>query len=276
MLNQPYPLSDVTPRSITGLFLSGVFVAVFLLVFQPFGIMQWHTPHKILKIIGYGLITFLVLLINFYGIKKNWRSVFNEQTWTVWKEIVWVLFILTTITTANYFYNIFILHTASFVWHDWLTAVLTTFSVGIFPVAAFTFLHYTFRLREYTRPVSLTHPEVRPDRIELLAENGKDRLLLNSDQLLYIESCDNYCTVYYLKNGHYSKELIRSSLTRLEGQVAQPGIVRCHRSYVVNLTKVERVSGNAQGYKLHLTQPDVTVPVARKYAPSVLAFLQRA
>jgi DNA-binding LytR/AlgR family response regulator len=41
--------------------------------------------------------------------------------------------------------------------------------------------------------------------------------------------------------------------------------MRCHRSYVVSRAAIERVSGNAQGYKLHLAAGQVVVPVARKY-----------
>ncbi|MFC0185517.1 LytTR family transcriptional regulator DNA-binding domain-containing protein [Pseudarcicella hirudinis] len=68
----------------------------------------------------------------------------------------------------------------------------------------------------------------------------------------------------YEKDGQVYKELIRSSLSRLEGQIDNPEIVRCHRSFIVNLSKVASVSGNAQGYKLKLKGYEMLVPVARK------------
>jgi len=37
----------------------------------------------------------------------------------------------------------------------------------------------------------------------------------------------------------------------------------------VNLDKVEKITGNAQGYKLHLETPELFVPVARKYSEIV-------
>ncbi len=40
-------------------------------------------------------------------------------------------------------------------------------------------------------------------------------------------------------------------------------ILKCHRSYIVNLHKVSRFSGNAQGYKLHFREGEELVPVSR-------------
>ena len=70
------------------------------------------------------------------------------------------------------------------------------------------------------------------------------------------------------------KPLLRSSLSRLEKQIDQPHIVRCHRSYVVNINRVERVTGNAQGYKLHLFAGQFLIPVARQYNESLVAGLK--
>ena len=42
-----------------------------------------------------------------------------------------------------------------------------------------------------------------------------------------------------------------------------PQFFRCHRTYLVNLDRVGHVSGNAQGYKLHLEGIDNLVPVSR-------------
>ncbi len=81
-------------------------------------------------------------------------------------------------------------------------------------------------------------------------------------------------TVVYLKNGQPVKPLLRSSLSRLEGQINRPDIVRCHRSFVVNLDRVEKVTGNAQGYKLHLLDGQFQIPVARKYNDSLVAQLK--
>ena len=84
-----------------------------------------------------------------------------------------------------------------------------------------------------------------------------------------MESADNYAIIYLIENGAQRKEMLRSSLTRLLSQINDTEVVRCHRSYIVNLSQVQEVSGNAQGYKLHLENCDALVPVARKYSEIV-------
>ena len=126
-----------------------------------------------------------------------------------------------------------------------------------------------------TKPVG----ESMGGTLTLIADNEKDVLKLQPDDLLFIESSDNYCTIVHLKDepvgaGKLLKPLLRSSLSRLETQINRPHIVRCHRSYVVNLNRVERVTGNAQGYKLHLLNGQLQVPVARKYNDTLVTELK--
>jgi len=45
---------------------------------------------------------------------------------------------------------------------------------------------------------------------------------------------------------------------------AYPYILKIHRSYIVNLKAIKFISGNAQGYVLHLKNyPQKTIPVSR-------------
>jgi DNA-binding LytR/AlgR family response regulator len=58
--------------------------------------------------------------------------------------------------------------------------------------------------------------------------------------------------------------MFRSTLKKMEGQLqAYPFFYRCHRAYIVNMNKVVHISGNAQGFKLHLAGLDDTIPVSR-------------
>jgi DNA-binding LytR/AlgR family response regulator len=128
--------------------------------------------------------------------------------------------------------------------------------------------------------VSTVRANDAPDTlITLIADNDKDKLILRSGNLLFIESSDNYCTIFHVKSnatgiGQPAKLLLRSSLSRLEGQINQPHIVRCHRSYIVNLDRIERVTGNAQGYKLHLLGGQFQVPVARRFNDGLIVQLK--
>lgn len=177
--------------------------------------------------------------------------------------------------------------------HDLFGMILITLIVGVFPTTGVVIAGYIRRLRAYrdmaatllpkgpfpastpNNPKTLT--ESTQSLLTLLADNEKDTLTLTAVDLLYIESSDNYCTVYHLREGKLQKPLLRSSLSRMETQlVAQPRLVRCHRSFIVNLDQVERVTGNAQGYKLHLFDGQLEVPVARRYNETLVAGLKGA
>ncbi len=62
-------------------------------------------------------------------------------------------------------------------------------------------------------------------------------------------------------------------ISKLESQINEFGLIRCHRSYIMNPDKVIQVSGNAQGLKLELSNKTYQVPVSRKYIPEIKAVL---
>ncbi|WP_266369044.1 LytR/AlgR family response regulator transcription factor [Tellurirhabdus rosea] len=280
LLNQPYPLEENPWVRLRRTALIGLFVGLFLLIFQPFGLQLWRTDYKAAKILGFGVITAVMTAGSYFVPAWIWPAQFREERWTVGREIFWVTTNIMLIALANQLYLNWLIgkYTHPF---GWLGTILVTYLIGVFPTGASVIANYIIRLKRYageaaTVPVHAVHPvaeqQTRP--LTLTAENGKDTLSLPPACLLYIESSDNYSTVVYLKEDKLAKTLLRSSLSRLEGQINEPDIVRCHRSYLVNLELVEKVTGNAQGYKLHLLDGQAQVPVARRYNESLIARLK--
>ena len=293
LFNQPYPANSGPMQQLRKAAVIGLFIGLFLLLFQPFGLNQWETNNKPLKVLGFGAVTFAVTAFNFIVWSRLFPQRFDEKIWTVGREILLVTSNILLIAVANRFYLKALLGTSEASGLSWMGMILVTFLISIFPVTGLVLLNYISQLKKYShsaaelsihRPISDNlHSEnnANPEPDELLsspvmlvADNDKDKLVFSADELIYIESSDNYCTVVYLKNGQPTKPLLRSSLSRLEKQITQPHIVRCHRSYVVNLNRVERVSGNAQGYKLHLMDSQFQIPVARQYNETLVAELK--
>lgn len=278
IFQQPYPFGE---KSNTKLLLQsigeGTFIALFLILFQPLGVSDWHHPNKIWYLACYGLITALCGIVLRFGIFKTFPKYHSEATWNVGKEIRSILLLIVMITILNVFFSkiAFNLNISlqSFLWM--LVGVMI---IGIFPATFGVMLNYIVQLKKYNQPIVVQHHSVSElssesvsenKTLKLIAENEKDSIDLAVESLYFIESSDNYSTVYFEKDGKLHKELLRSSLTRLENQISAENIVRCHRSFIVNLDKVEKVTGNAQGYKLHLKSPELLVPVARKYSEVV-------
>lgn len=248
----------------------GAFISVFLIVFQPFGISYWQDPNKIYYLLGFGVITVLSGSFIRVFLPPLLPKFFDEERWTVGREIFIILSLLFFIAVNNFLYQVVFLYTA-FEWINFVWSVFTVVLVGVFPIAFAVFTNYIYQLKKYQKPIAVKHHEtgVAPKSLTLIAENEKDTFEIPQRDLLFIESADNYAVINYVEEGQLKKELLRSSLTRLEKQIVSDNIVRCHRSFIVNLNRVEDVTGNAQGYKFHLQPLELIVPVARKYSELV-------
>ncbi len=273
ILQQPYPHTDSDKRKILLSLGTGFFVGLFLIYFEPFGIKEFYSPNKVLTLLGYGIITSATMLFLYFIVPKTFPNYFKEENWTVGREIFFFTLNFLSIALLNIVYSQ-LTFLFPFSGYTIFSMVGYTFILGIFPTVAIVLSNYIYHLKQYNTPPQPTFTNEKNQHLELMlvAENEKDTLEISTLNLLYIESSDNYSTVVFLKEEQIIKELIRSSLTRLEGQIQIKSIVRCHRSFIVNLDKVVKVTGNAQGFKLHLKPTDSIVPVARKYSDIVGRF----
>lgn len=289
-LKKPYPYYSFSVKEVISNFFVGCFVALFLIVFQPFGISVWETPHKLLKLIGFGFISFICPVIYRIIISYLLKKYNPEDTWQVWKEIVSMVLVLLFIALANLCFANFI-HIASFGLYQFLAAALGTLLIAVFPVTANVAVKYNRFLALNRKEaqhieeelVIVQHqaeeqqavtgmPEDITDAAEsntliFTSENEKDRLELTADELVYIESADNYSTIVFIKDNRVQKLMLRSSLKRLESLSVSGYVIRCHRSYMVNLLKIKHVEGNAQGYRITFKEHiETEVPVSRNYS----------
>ena len=274
IFSKPYPKdAGVKKKIITGV-VFGLFIFLFLLFFQPFGINEWHVAYKTWRMFGYGVITMGIVLFNSMVIENIFKAWFREKDWKVGKEIVWVTWNMMLIGIANLLYTHyqigFPLTWLNFINYQWITL-----SIGIFPVTIATLINYTRLNRQNLYQARQINQVIEADTVQpavaetvtlvtLLAENNKDELRIPLEDLLYLESADNYVHVVWMEKGGLKKVLLRNTLKNLEEKLkAHPFLFRCHRSYMANLQKVVKVSGNSQGYKLHFAEADEMVPVSR-------------
>ena len=84
----------------------------------------------------------------------------------------------------------------------------------------------------------------------------------------------NYVTVWFLKDGKLTKEMLRATIASVEEKFAGTDVIRCHRSFLVNVDCIEKVSGNAQGLRLQLKGlSEMEVPVSRSFIPKIRELL---
>jgi hypothetical protein len=89
------------------------------------------------------------------------------------------------------------------------------------------------------------------------------KVKVDVNQIVYVEALGNYITVVYDDQG-IKKITIRESLRNLEQKIIQAETMyRPHRSYLINIKYILKVSGDAQGLKIHFRNIDNIVPVSR-------------
>lgn len=256
-------------------------MALFLIVFQPFGTREFQFEHKYLFLAGYGVVIAAMLWLGSNVPLWLFPKQFEEERWTVGKQILFAALLFTFVFAACYAYKDLALgHPIS--WRGFFGFLPFAFSVAIFPIAGLVLVSYVYQLRHYSRLANEANVQIHaipfsavPKTAVLTDENGKAILELPPSQLLYLQAADNYVEVVYLENGQQPRRaILRNTLTVLETHLVEMGLCRCHRSYLVNLGQVERVSGNAQGYRLHFSNLDHSVPVARGRSAEILEKLR--
>ncbi|MCF0172739.1 MAG: LytTR family transcriptional regulator DNA-binding domain-containing protein [Bacteroidales bacterium] len=96
---------------------------------------------------------------------------------------------------------------------------------------------------------------------------GKLRFTADIESLYYIESHDNYVIIYYDKGGVINFYMLRASTGSIEESLAGTPIVRCHRSYLVNGTKIKAIRREKTSILLELDHDSVKpIPVSQTYA----------
>lgn len=102
-------------------------------------------------------------------------------------------------------------------------------------------------------------------------EKGDFKLSVQSDQLIYLESADNYVKIYYLNKGKLSNFMLRNSLKTLDENFANTSLIRCHRSFIVNFEKVKVLRKEKDGIYLALDQENIPdIPVSKTYTERVM------
>ena len=98
----------------------------------------------------------------------------------------------------------------------------------------------------------------------VLTGTTSERVTLHVADLLYLESVGNYVKVCHLVDGVARYEMLRVTLRQIE-DVLQPYtmIVRCHRSFLVNLKQVEQIVSQSGAMQLLIRHCNDQLPVSR-------------
>ncbi len=278
-LGQPFP-KNANPWK-NAIFVS-VFIILFLLIFQPFGLSQFDGSNKILIITGYGIITLVAILINSFIVPLCFKNWFHEKSWTVFKQIIIVSCILFTIGLGNFlytclFFNIF--------WsvYGFLLFQFYTLIIGVIPVVVITIIVQNKWLIQNLKSANDLNKDIADIKTKidnkqiicLIGDNQKYKIEMELSQLLYIESTGNYIKIVYHKDNNAQNFILRCALKRAEMQLDEfKQIIKCHRAFIVNISNIIHIKGNAQGLQLLLKNTEAEIPVSRNLVKKLKDHIQ--
>ena len=132
----------------------------------------------------------------------------------------------------------------------------------------------TIRMINYGNVVSDEElPSHEEQKITLFDNNGVMKLSISASNLFYIESDDNYIKVWYTDSKDVLKQyMLRCRLKTLEESFRDSDLMRCHRKYIVNMSKVRVLSREKNAYYLQLDSDLISpIPITKTYEEGVLA-----
>lgn len=255
-----------------------VFAVIFINIFKPFGSEEWMTMGKftptqyllwstILVTLGMSIVAISRMIMYHYS-KKPTHNI------TILKYILWVIVEL-------------LLLSASFT----LLALITSYggaerdpmeiyknalqnTVFIMFIPYFICIMYLSYQDKSAKLRTIMEENIGNKSVSFIAfhdDRGILQLSVAKENLLYIESADNYISTWYLKNGQLKKQLIRITLKDLSQQLADTNIVRCHRSFMVNLDQIKVLRREKDNLFIELGYPGLKeIPISKTYGEEVL------
>lgn len=282
VLNKLYPNGETSKEIIVTSLLFGFLLYILLIIYQPFGTSQFEHIYKYFLLFPYaGISASSFCCINLLLSKQ-------KREWTVGLELSKIFLILLLISSLSYFYNSFFLSKVSLSFENYLYMFAYTSALGV-PVGAIYFLSRYIYLIEKDKPFagkivsdrklafdSKNTIEKNNKNIELhiVADDENFDMKIEHKNFLYAESADNYCIIHFYRDGMLQRQIIRISLTKLLFQIQTEAIKKVHRSFIVNLRKVDRFKGNTSGYKILIENVEKEIAISRSYIDEVVPLLK--
>ncbi len=255
-----------------------IFSMVFVNVYTPFQYSTWFKSnsdslnflYSTSTLLGGMVVLIISRIIMYYVNKKELLSLLSYVLWLA-AEILVIVMLYTLI-------NKIVLHDGrdAFVIFQ-RTLVFVPAILAIPYLVSYLFLGLRSKDAAINQLMEQGKTEVKTpitsldDTLTFFDSNGKARISLKRNNLLYVGANDNYVNIYYLDNDTVGYTILRNNLKSLEGTIASNTIVRCHRSYMVNLQNVKMINYEKDGLYITFNTNAVSkIPISKSYAEEVM------
>lgn len=208
--------------------LLGLWVYLFLVLIGPFDSQPLELHWRAQLMLGYGIIT--VCTCWFTDQCLNKIASVKKMSWWIRQLLFILLFHAINIGPIYAYYA------SEIVLGEW---PLSRFLLEIYLATSLVMLPFIIGGRW------VIYPPEKPSlttMTTLKGDNKLDLLRLDANQIIYLQSAQNYVTVHYYLGGERRKQLLRATLKRLT--IELPHLVQIHRSCYVNPAFINGWSGS--------------------------------
>ncbi|HPI20277.1 MAG TPA: LytTR family DNA-binding domain-containing protein [Candidatus Kapabacteria bacterium] len=267
MLNfllKPYPFNDDLKHNAKTVLFISLGVLAFLLIFQPIEVSEFSQKEIFYLLSGLALSTFFILTLNLIVIPSLFKKI--SANWDIKREIIWNIWILFAISGSD-----FVLYTQLFgIININYSDIGRILLLGSLPVAVLIIINQQRLLRSNLKSAQQLNKKLIENKqhkeklIHFESEYKKDGLIVSANSLVMIKAADNYIEIFFESDNQIQKQLIRSSLNKAEEKIAEfDFIIKCHRSFIVNINHIKEIKGNSQGYMLYFENIDFPALVSQ-------------
>ena len=246
-------------------------IVFILVVFQPFGTSTFDHPYKYWILIGYGVVTFLAGLV-FYFFVSIITGERRLNRWSVVDEVLFLFCIILICQVSCYLYwaGMFVGHLD---WAQFLSFFKIASLISLVPVSVYLLFIYQ-KYKEVTfvsndeSPIQKTEPEKDDKQLTIYGAGKNEKITLTPENLYLVKSEDNYVILFLNENGKIIKRMMRNTLSDIEQQIGN-SFLRCHRSFIINPSKIENIEGNITNMRISMATIDTKIPVSRSMVEKV-------
>ena len=259
---------------------AAAFALFFIIVYQPFGVLQWGRERVsefmfviyslLIVLLGMSIVA-ISRVIMYYRTKKHEISILNYAIW---------VFVELAIMAIAYTICSILADVQEDIWVAFKSALQNTSLILLIPyiicITTFTLQDKNERLRQIEDDFDKAVAQKMASKglISFYDERGELQLSVTKDNLLYIESADNYLYIWYMKNNLPKKLMLRNTLKRTAESLAETNVMRCHRGYMVNMEQVKVLRREKENFYLELGIEGVKdIPVSKTYGDAVMKWL---
>lgn len=262
---------------ITQVMFVSIFALIFINIYSPFNAASWFEVGRI-EFFFYSSVFILSGMLAIVASKLFFILLSRRIRFSYLLFGLWNLFEIFLLAAAYLAVDLFLLKSGADLVDRFLSLLFITLLVLAIPYSL-SWLWLSLKdkrqkLEGLTRNTSLEFREKQ--MVSFRDETEKLRFSIKSNDILYIESTDNYVTVISSEGGKLRKAMLRNTMKRLEKELEGTLIQRCHRSYMVNFQNIKLVKLISTNLYIYLDHPgEIRIPVSRTYAEHVHEFLNR-